>query len=151
MMHYLTQGRASAERQGVILLIVIILLTLFAVVGLAFILYADSEATASRIFREAQGLEGQRPDIPGSQLLNYSLGQLLFDNDVPPYDGSETWIDVLLRDPKHHDALVEEIHAVAREIAADPKYVDDEPLGPDDEARERFRAFAREKLARDTE
>ena len=79
------------------------------------------------------------------------LGQLLFDNDVPPYDGSETWIDVLLRDPKHHDALVEEIHAVAREIAADPKYVDDEPLGPDDEARERFRAFAREKLARDTE
>src|SRR5438132_4543653 len=81
MMHYLTQGRASAERQGVILLIVIILLTLFAVVGLAFILYADSEATASRIFREAQGLEGQRPDIPGSQLLNYSLGQLLFDTD----------------------------------------------------------------------
>ena len=74
------------------------------------------------------------------------LGQLLFDNDVPPYDGSETWIDVLLRDPKHHDALVEEIHAVAREIAADPKYVDDEPLGPDDEARERFRAFAREHL-----
>jgi len=79
------------------------------------------------------------------------LGQLLFDNDVPPYDGSETWIDALLRDPKHRDALVEEIHAVAREIAADPKYVDDEPLGPDDEARERFRAFAREKLARDTE
>ena len=79
------------------------------------------------------------------------LGQLLFDNDVPPYDGSETWIDAFLRDPKHHDALVEEIHAVAREIAADPKYVDDEPLGPDDEARERFRAFAREKLAHDTE
>ena len=79
------------------------------------------------------------------------LGQLLFDNDVPPYDGSETWIDAFLRDPKHHDALVEEIHAVAREIAADPRYADDEPLGPDDEARERFRAFAREKLARDTE
>ena len=79
------------------------------------------------------------------------LGQLLFDSDVPPYDGSETWIDAFLRDPKHHDALVEEIHAVAREIAADPKYVDDEPLGPDDEARERFRAFAREKLAHDTE
>ena len=79
------------------------------------------------------------------------LGQLLFDNDVPPYDGSETWIDAFLRDPKHHDALVEEIHAVAREIAADPRYADDEPLGQDDEARERLRAFAREKLARDTE
>ena len=78
------------------------------------------------------------------------LGQLLFDNDVPPYDGSETWVNALLRDPKHREALLEEVRTVAREIAADPKYADDEPLGPDDEARERFRAFAREKLARDT-
>lgn len=78
------------------------------------------------------------------------LGQLLFDNDVPPYDGSETWVDALLRDPKHREALLEEVRTVARAIAADPKYADDEPLGPDDEARERFRAFAREKLARDT-
>jgi hypothetical protein len=78
------------------------------------------------------------------------LGRLLFDNDVPPYDGTETWIDAFLRDPKHHQALVDEVRAVAREIAADPKYADDEPLGPDDEARERFRAFAREQLARDT-
>ena len=27
------------------------------------------------------------------------LGQLLFDNDVPAYDGSESWIEALLRDP----------------------------------------------------
>ena len=74
------------------------------------------------------------------------LGQLLFDNDVPPYDGSETWVDALLRDQEHHRALVEEIRAVAKEIAADPKYADDEPLGPDDAARERFLAFARERL-----
>jgi hypothetical protein len=78
------------------------------------------------------------------------LGQLLFDNDVPPYDGTETWIDALLRDPNHRRALVEEVRAVAREIAADPKYADDEPLGPDEEARERFRAFARERLAGDS-
>ncbi len=77
------------------------------------------------------------------------LGQLLFDNDVPPYDGSETWVDALLRDQEHHRALVEEIRAVAKEIAADPKYADDEPLGPDEQARERFRAFARDRLARD--
>jgi hypothetical protein len=77
------------------------------------------------------------------------LGQLLFDNDVPPYDGSETWIDALLRDPKHHRALVDEVRTVAQEIAADPKYAEDEPLGPDEQARERFRAFARERLARD--
>ena len=27
------------------------------------------------------------------------LGQLLFDNDLPPYDGSETWVDQLLQEP----------------------------------------------------
>jgi hypothetical protein len=74
------------------------------------------------------------------------LGQLLFDNDVPAYDGSESWIDALLRDPAHHEALTREVRTVAEEIAADPKYADDGPLGPDDAARERFRAFAREHL-----
>lgn len=74
------------------------------------------------------------------------LGQLLFDNDVPAYDGSESWVDALLREPEHHAALTAEIRAVAKEIAADPKYADEGPLGPDDEARERFRAFAREHL-----
>jgi len=38
------------------------------------------------------------------------------------------------------------VRTVAEEIAADPKYADDEPLGPDDDARERFRVFARERL-----
>ncbi|MDQ1476449.1 MAG: hypothetical protein QOE62_1678 [Actinomycetota bacterium] len=74
------------------------------------------------------------------------LGQLLFDNDVPAYDGSESWIEALLREPAHHQALTREVRAVAEEIAADPKYADEGPLGPDDGARERFRAFAREHL-----
>jgi hypothetical protein len=74
------------------------------------------------------------------------LGQLLFDNDVPAYDGSESWIEALLREPAHHEALAREVRAVAEEIAADPKYADEGPLGPDDAARERFRAFAREHL-----
>jgi hypothetical protein len=74
------------------------------------------------------------------------LGQLLFDHDVPPYDGSETWVDALLRDPAHHGELALEVRAVAEEIAADPAYGDEEPLGPDEEARERFRRFARERL-----
>jgi hypothetical protein len=74
------------------------------------------------------------------------LGQLLFDNDVPAYDGSESWIDGLLKEQRHHDALAAEVRAVAQEIADDPKYVDDEPLGPDDAARDRFRAFARDRL-----
>ena len=76
------------------------------------------------------------------------LGQLLFDNDVPDYDGSESWVEALLKNPAHHDALTSEVRAVAEEIAADPKYADDEALGPDDAARDRFRAFAREQLGR---
>lgn len=75
------------------------------------------------------------------------LGQLLFDNDMPPYDGSETWVESLLKDPKHHEALVQEVRAVAEEIAGDPRYGDEESLGPDDAARERFRAFAKQQLS----
>ena len=74
------------------------------------------------------------------------LGQLLFDHDVPEYDGSENWIDSLLRDPKHRAALTAEVRTVAEEIAADPRYEEEGPIGPDDEARARFRAFAREHL-----
>ena len=74
------------------------------------------------------------------------LGQLLVEHDIPEYDGSDTWIDALLTNPQHHDAVVREVRAVAEEIAADPAYADDEPLGPDDDARARFREFARRQL-----
>ncbi len=74
------------------------------------------------------------------------LGRLLVDHDIPPYDGTGTWVDALLRDPAHRAAVANEVRAVAEEIAADPKYADEEPLGPDEDARERFRAFARERL-----
>jgi hypothetical protein len=77
------------------------------------------------------------------------LGQLLFDSDVDPYDGSETWIEALLRNPEHAAALEREVRAVAEEIAADPRYAEDEPVGPDEAARERFREFARKRLASD--
>ena len=74
------------------------------------------------------------------------LGQLLVEHDVPEYDGTETWIEALLREPKHRAAVVAELRAVAEEVAADPRYGGDEKMGPDDEARERFRAFARKQL-----
>lgn len=74
------------------------------------------------------------------------LGQLLFDNDLPPYDGSESWVDVLLKDPAHHEALAKEVRTVAQEIADDPAFADEEPLGPDEDAKERFRTFLREQL-----
>jgi hypothetical protein len=74
------------------------------------------------------------------------LGRLLVEHDVPGYDGTETWVDALLRDPAHHQAVVDELRVVAEELAADPRYADDDQVGPDDAARERFRAFAREQL-----
>lgn len=74
------------------------------------------------------------------------LGQLLLDSDLGPYDGSETWIESLLRDPDHRTEVEREVRAVAEEIAADPSYAGDEPLGTEDEARERFREFARRRL-----
>jgi hypothetical protein len=76
------------------------------------------------------------------------LGQLLFEHDIPAWDGSESWVDALLRDPAHRAAIEREVRTVAEEIAADPQYADDEPIAPDEGARDRFRAFAREHLGR---
>jgi len=75
------------------------------------------------------------------------LGQLLFDHDIPGWNGSESWVDALLRDPTHRAAIEREVRAVAEEIASDPRYADEEPLAPDDAARDRFRAFARAHLS----
>jgi hypothetical protein len=71
------------------------------------------------------------------------LGSLLVDTDVEP-EGSRTWVEQLLADPKHREAVVDEVKRVAREVAADPKLAEEEAVGPDDDARERFRRFARE-------
>ena len=77
------------------------------------------------------------------------LGELLFEQDRGAEDADENWIEALLRDPKHHEGLHREVRAVAEEIAADPKYADEGPLGPDEAARERFKDFARRQLTGD--
>jgi hypothetical protein len=71
------------------------------------------------------------------------LGSLLVEHDVEGERGSATWVERLLADPEHYAAVVEEVRAVAREVAADPKLAEEEPVGPDEAARERFRQFAR--------
>ena len=70
------------------------------------------------------------------------LGTLLVDYEVDS-DSSVTWIEQLLADPNHRAAVEEEVRAVAREVLADSKLADEEPVGPDEDAHERFRRFAR--------
>jgi hypothetical protein len=77
------------------------------------------------------------------------LGQLLVDNDVGPDDGLETWAERLLKDPEHREQVVEEVRAVAQEIADDPAYADDASVGPDEAARQRFLEFAKRRLSTD--
>jgi hypothetical protein len=74
------------------------------------------------------------------------LGELLVEDDLDPYNGSSTWVEKLLRNPEHKERVARCVRAVAEEVAADPKYERDAPLGPDDAARERFRDFARRRL-----
>ena len=71
------------------------------------------------------------------------LGRLLMDDEVEAYDGSETWVQALLRNPAHRDEIAAEVHAVAQELSAARL---DDSLGPDDATRERFREFARREL-----
>lgn len=71
------------------------------------------------------------------------LGRLLMDDEVEAYDGSETWVQTLMRNPEHRKAIAAEVRAVAEELA---EANIDETLGPDDATRDRFRQFARREL-----
>ena len=76
------------------------------------------------------------------------LGQLLMEHELEPYDGSATWVEQLMRSPEYRRRIAAEVRKVAEEVAADERYAGDEPLGPDDDARSRFREFARKQLGR---
>lgn len=73
-------------------------------------------------------------------------GELLVEHDLDEGNGSETWVERLVRTPEHRARIEREVKLVAAEIAADPRYGADVPLGPDPAARERFRSFARIRL-----
>ena len=78
------------------------------------------------------------------------LGRLLVERDVKPDDSSTTWAEQLLEDPLHREQVAREVRAVAKEIAADPAYANDVPVGPDEAERARFIEFAKRRLAADS-
>lgn len=73
------------------------------------------------------------------------LGELLVENDIEPYNGSDTWVDQLLGNSELEDRVVNEVRAVAQEVARDTS-AEEASVGPDEAARERFREFARRRL-----
>ncbi len=74
------------------------------------------------------------------------LGRLLVERDDATGEGDETWVAQLAREPEVRAELLEELRAVAEELAAESE--DDEPAAPDEEARKRFRAVAKRALER---
>jgi hypothetical protein len=104
------------HRRGAILLIVLTLLALFAVIGLSFVLYAESEALAARTRREARATNDEPPSAEvmasaflgrfvypsgdtGDALLNsirgYDMATMVYGNNPAggnniPYNGIGT-------------------------------------------------------------
>jgi hypothetical protein len=80
-MRYERQRPTAPPRRGVVLLIVIALLALFASVGLAFVFYAESEANAAQLCR--QGTATQTQTLSIDMLANYAHTELIYGSDNP--------------------------------------------------------------------
>jgi hypothetical protein len=92
MLFHSRQLSPSEPRRGVILLIVLTMLALFAIIGISFALYASAEAESSRIAREAE--TKTQPDIDPELALSLFLQQFLYD---VKYDDSDHGLSSGLR------------------------------------------------------
>jgi hypothetical protein len=103
-------------------------------------------------------IEAEHPELPAlvaspEKLLAFRtfanirvgilLGRLLVEEEVEAYDGSESWVETLLKNPDRRREIVAEVRAVAEELAQDD---DGEGVSPDEATRTRFRDFARREL-----
>src|SRR5581483_1080312 len=68
---------APAPRKGVIMLVVLALLTLFTILGISFVLYADSAATQARNIKDSN--INALPNMEPEECLSLYLDQLLYD------------------------------------------------------------------------
>src|ERR1051325_4618445 len=97
---YLSLRKTSQKRRGVILLIVLMMLVLFAIVGITFVLMADARSTEARIFREHENTftdtsissppskDGSSP-IPDLQMA-YWLNRFIYDDADDTYGVADT-------------------------------------------------------------
>jgi hypothetical protein len=72
-------ARATSRRNGMVLLVVMAMLALFASVAISFVYYAESEAEAAHLARQAQ--EKDQADVDPELLAAYFLNQLLYPTD----------------------------------------------------------------------
>lgn len=73
-----THHRRPPARRGAILIVVLAMLALFAVVGLSFVLYAESQASAARNNTRAYNDDDRPEPVPAAE---YALGQIVFGTD----------------------------------------------------------------------
>src|SRR5262245_28683575 len=71
---------SGPPREGIVFVLVVSLLALFAVVGLSFVIYSESSATGSRIVKEAQTVVDDSAQIEPELILNRILGALIYDH-----------------------------------------------------------------------
>src|SRR5437870_4651066 len=87
-MRYLSASQTTKRRQGMVLLVVMAMLALFASVAISFVFYADSEAFAARLHRES--LMREQADIDPEHLASYFLSQFIYGtNNI--YSSGRGW------------------------------------------------------------
>ena len=80
-MHQPQLRTANGDRHGVILIVVLALLALFAVLGISFVLYADAAAKSAEIARQAETFQSAPSDQRLQETLNFFLSQLIYGTD----------------------------------------------------------------------
>jgi hypothetical protein len=79
---------ARTEREGMILIVVLAILTLFAILGITFVLYSESAALAARYSSEGASL--YTPDMDPYECFSFFMGQFIYDVDDSDANGIQS-------------------------------------------------------------